>query len=270
MDDAALLRAVEWAMFGTFWTNGQICSATSRLLVQDSLLPRVLAFFERECPNIKVGHPLDPSTKLGPLVSAAQLDKVLRYIRAGVSHGAKLVTGGPLPTSAPEELRAGNYVLPTVLLVPPHLRDATVWREEIFGPVLCVTPFTTEADAVRIANDSTFGLAAAVFSSDAGKLARVTRVCFCFCLLSVFCKCCCLLLLLCVHPAQTATWLMLLFWLSPPIATRVCRTWTWASCGKTPASRVLCSCHGAAPNTPGLVGTTAHTVSRLTLSRSKL
>jgi len=169
LDDEAFARAVEWAMFGIFWTNGQICSATSRLLVHEKIAPRFLAALKAAAEEIKIGHPLTPDVKLGPVVSKQQYEKVMKYIREGVSQGATLLTGG----SRPAEFEKGYFVQPTIFVdVKPHM---SIWREEIFGPVLSVRTFSTEEQAVAEANDSDFGLAASVLSSCPARVARITR-----------------------------------------------------------------------------------------------
>src|SRR5690606_3766217 len=117
-----------------------------------------------------VGDPLGGQAKLGPLVSAAQRDRVRAYIRKGIEEGATLVTGGP---EAPEGLDKGYYVRPTVFANVRN--DMTIAREEIFGPVLCIIPYENEEDAIRIANDTDYGLAGGVFSADLERAKRVAR-----------------------------------------------------------------------------------------------
>jgi acyl-CoA reductase-like NAD-dependent aldehyde dehydrogenase len=119
---------------------------------------------------LKLGNPFDESSRLGPLVSEVQRDRVLGYIRKGIEEGARLVVGGP---EAPEGLERGYYVRPTIFAdVTPEMAIA---REEIFGPVLSIIPYDTEEDAVRIANDTPYGLAGAVWSGDAQRAERVAR-----------------------------------------------------------------------------------------------
>ncbi len=166
-DDADVDRAVEWIMFGIFWNQGQVCSATSRVLVQDGLYDRLLDRLVAEAGRIRIGNGLDDGTLLGPLVSAGQRDKVLAAIARARADGATVAAGGGVPPG----FERGYFVQPTVLVdVPP---DSAAWREEIFGPVVCVRRFADEAEGVRLANDSRFGLAAAVMSADLGRADRV-------------------------------------------------------------------------------------------------
>ncbi|MCP1652755.1 aldehyde dehydrogenase family protein [Pseudomonas nitroreducens] len=168
-DDADIEAAVEWILFGIFWNQGQVCSATSRLLVQDGLHDRLIERLVEETLRITIGNGLEPGVLLGPLVSAGQHAKVLQAIEAGVRDGAKLATGGKRPAHRDK----GWFVEPTVFIDAPL--ESAVWREEIFGPVLAVRRFKDEAEALRLANDSQFGLAAAVMSADPARCQRVSR-----------------------------------------------------------------------------------------------
>jgi len=169
-EDVDVPVAVEWIMFGAFWTNGQICSSTSRVLIDHRIAPAVLERLREEVAKIHVGDPYsDKDPSMGPLVSKSQYDKVLRYIDSGVAQGARILTGGGRPV----DRDVGYYVCPTVFVdVSPAMQ---IWREEIFGPVVCVSTFTSEADAMRQANDTDFGLAAAVLSKDSARCRRVAR-----------------------------------------------------------------------------------------------
>jgi len=166
--DSDLDAAVEWIMFGIFWNQGQVCSATSRVLVERPLYGRLLERLAADAGRIRIGNGLDPGTLLGPLVSAAQRHKVSAAVSAGIADGARLVCGGRIPRG----LERGFFWEPTVLTGMAF--DSQLWREEVFGPVLCVAPFDTEAEAIRLANDSRFGLAAAVMSADAERCDRVS------------------------------------------------------------------------------------------------
>jgi len=167
--DTPIEEAVEWIMFGIFWNQGEVCSATSRVLIEEPIFEAVLARLATEAKKIKIGHGLEDGVLLGPLVSPSQHEKVLAAIEKGRNEGAKVIAGGGVP----QGLEHGCYVEPTVLADPPI--DSWVWNEEIFGPVVCVRPFTTEDEAVALANDSRFGLAAAVMSSDLDRAERVAR-----------------------------------------------------------------------------------------------
>ncbi|WP_187970580.1 aldehyde dehydrogenase family protein [Aquibium microcysteis] len=167
--DADVEAAVEWIMFGIFWNQGQVCSATSRVLVEESLYPALLERLVAEAAKIRIGNGLEEGTLLGPLVSKGQYDKVLAAIARGRDDGATVAGGGRRPAG----LDTGYFLEPTILT--DMAEDSVVWREEIFGPVVCVKPFRDEADAVRMANDSRFGLAAAVMSKDRARCDRVAR-----------------------------------------------------------------------------------------------
>lgn len=167
--DSDVDEAVEWIMFGIFWNQGQVCSATSRVLVEESAYEAVLRRLVEETRKIKIGSGLDEGTLLGPIVSKGQYDKVLAAIERGKAEGAHVAVGG----RRPPRYDRGYFVEPTVLT--DMQEDAWVWKEEIFGPVVCVKPFKDEADAIRMANDSKYGLAAAVMSKDRVRAERVAR-----------------------------------------------------------------------------------------------
>ncbi|WP_374439238.1 aldehyde dehydrogenase family protein [Pseudomonas panipatensis] len=168
-DDADVEAAVEWILFGIFWNQGQVCSATSRLLVQEGIAPRLIERLVEATRAIRIGNGLTPGVLLGPLVSQGQYDKVLGFIDQGRACGARLLSGGRRPAGLDE----GWFVEPTIFDEPAE--NAIIWREEIFGPVLCVKRFKTEAEALRLANDSRFGLAGAVMSADLQRAARVAN-----------------------------------------------------------------------------------------------
>ncbi|MGX6998733.1 aldehyde dehydrogenase family protein [Caballeronia sp. KNU42] len=168
-DDSDIEAAVEWIMFGIFWNQGEVCSATSRVLVQRDLYERLVERLEQETRKITIGNGLEQGVLLGPLVSRSQYDKVLAAVVRGKEDGARLVTGG----NRPANLDKGYFMEPVVFADVPE--DSWIWREEIFGPVVCIRPFDDEAEAVRSANDSRFGLAAAVMSRDIERCERVAR-----------------------------------------------------------------------------------------------
>jgi betaine-aldehyde dehydrogenase len=168
-DDADLEMAVDWVMFGIFINQGEVCSATSRLLVQEGIASRLLACLAEETPKIVLGDGLDPKTQMGPLVAEQQYKRVTQYIQKGIEEGARLLVGGKRPA----HLAKGYFVEPTIFT---DVKDnMTIWREEIFGPVLSVRTFKTEDEAVRVANDTYYGLAAAVLSKDMDKCTRVAN-----------------------------------------------------------------------------------------------
>ena len=165
--DADVEAAVEWIMFGIFWNQGQVCSATSRVLIERPIYDKVLARLIEESRKIVIGNGLDEGTLLGPLVSAGQHAKVMAMIDKGVAEGATLAAGGRRPAGRD----TGYFLEPTIFTdVPKH---AAVWTEEIFGPVVCVAPFDDEAEALALANGGRFGLAAAVMSKDEARCERV-------------------------------------------------------------------------------------------------
>ncbi|SAL02442.1 aldehyde dehydrogenase [Caballeronia pedi] len=168
-DDSDIDAAVEWIMFGIFWNQGEVCSATSRVLVQRGIHDRLLDRLKEEARRITIGNGLKNGVLLGPLVSKGQYDKVREAVERGVSEGARLVTGG----GRPAHLDKGYFMEPVVFADVPA--DSWIWNEEIFGPVVCIRAFDEEAEAVRSANDSRFGLAAAVMSRDLARCERVAR-----------------------------------------------------------------------------------------------
>lgn len=166
-EDADIEAAVEWVMFGIFWNQGQVCSATSRVLVERSIAGRFLERLKEATQKITIGDGLTPGVLLGPLVNKNQYQKVTRFIEQGEQEGARLLTGGRRPAHLPK----GYFLEPTVFVDVP--KGSALWREEIFGPVLCVNTFDTEEEAIFEANDTEFGLAAAVMSQDLERCDRV-------------------------------------------------------------------------------------------------
>lgn len=164
--DSDIERAVEWIMFGIFWNQGQVCSATSRVLVEASLYSKLLDRLVAEAKKIKIGNGLEEGTLLGPIVNERQYENVLRHIDRAVEQGARIACGGKF-----EGFDKGFWVAPTILT--EVALDSDAWVEEIFGPVVCIRPFETEEEAIRLANDSRFGLAAAVMSADDARCERV-------------------------------------------------------------------------------------------------
>lgn len=167
-DDVDLDEAVEWTMFGVFWNKGEVCSATSRLLVSEAIAEGFLEKLKTQTERIKVGHGFEEGVKLGPLISEAQYRSVLKYIDIGRSE-ATLLTGGH---RAPG-FEKGYFIAPTIFTDVPT--DARIWREEIFGPVLAIRTFKDEAEALAIANDNEFGLAGAVMTNDQVRAERIAR-----------------------------------------------------------------------------------------------
>ena len=165
-DDASIEDAVGAAMLGNFYSAGQVCSNGTRVFVQKGIKARFLERLAARSDSIVLGDPLDEVTQMGPLVSAVQMEKVMAYIETAKAEGATLICGGGRAA-----LNTGFYVQPTVFA---DVTDAmTIAREEVFGPVMAVLDFDTEAEAVARANDTEFGLAAGVFTADLTRAHRV-------------------------------------------------------------------------------------------------
>jgi len=171
LDDADLAAAVKGTVNGCYLNSGQTCTALTRMLVPQSQYEEAAKLAAEVARSFTVGDPMAESTKLGPLTSKAQLERVRSYIRNGVEEGAQLITGGAEP---PEGVPAGGYyVRPTVFGKVKN--SMSIAQEEIFGPVLSIIPYQDEDDAVCIANDTVYGLAGAVWSKDEARAQRVAR-----------------------------------------------------------------------------------------------
>ncbi len=168
-DDADFARALDAVVFMIYSLNGQRCTSSSRLLVQDGIAGRFLAALEQRVNSIKVGHPLDPDTEIGPLIHPSHLEKVMSYVDAATDEDATIAAGGVLAG----DLGPGNYLRPT--LFSNATNAMKIAREEIFGPVLTVVPFATEEEAVTLANDTPYGLAGYVWTADSGRGIRMAE-----------------------------------------------------------------------------------------------
>ena len=171
LDDADLASAVKSTVGGCYLNSGQTCTALTRMLVPESKYEEAAKVAAEVAKGFTLGDPLSEATRLGPLSSAMQLERVRAYIRKGIAEGAELLAGG---ADAPEGVPAGGYyVKPTVFgKVKP---GSTIEQEEIFGPVLSIITYKDEEDAIRIANDTPYGLAGAVWSKDDARAQRVAR-----------------------------------------------------------------------------------------------
>jgi betaine-aldehyde dehydrogenase len=170
LDDADLEQAVKRSVGNCYLNSGQTCSAWTRLLVPKDKHDAAAEIAKQTAERFTPGDPMQKSTRLGPLISALQRDRVRRYIEQGVEEGAQLVTGG---SDAPAGLDKGFFVKPTVFAAVTN--TMTIAREEIFGPVLCIIAYEDEQDAIRIANDTVYGLSGAVWSGDVDHAKRVAR-----------------------------------------------------------------------------------------------
>jgi aldehyde dehydrogenase (NAD+) len=171
LDDADLAAAVKSTVNGCYLNSGQTCTALTRLLVPQAKYEEAAKIAAEVAKGFTLGDPLAETTKLGPLTSKAQLERVRGYIKKGLDEGAELVAGGLEP---PEGVPAGGYyVRPTVF--GKVRNDLTIAQEEIFGPVLSIIPYRDEEEAIRIANESVYGLAGAVWSKDEARAQRVAR-----------------------------------------------------------------------------------------------
>jgi len=168
LDDADLTRAIPLALAAATINSGQACLAGTRLLVPENRLEQVIDLTRAAVAELKVGNPRDPGTRIGPMASQKQYERVQRYIRQGIEEGARLIAGGE---GHPEGLEQGYFVKPTVFAnVSPNM---TIAREEIFGPVLSILTYKTEDEAIEMANDTIYGLQAYVSSADIERANRV-------------------------------------------------------------------------------------------------
>jgi aldehyde dehydrogenase (NAD+) len=165
--DADLDAAVKTAASGIFFNSGQVCSAGSRILVHQDIHEQIVERLVQRASTVRIGNPRDAGTSMGPLVSAVQMKRVLDYIEIGRKEGARVAIGGD------RRGEVGYFVSPTVFAGVEH--QMRISQEEIFGPVAAVLPFKDEADAIRLANGTCYGLAAGIWSADVGRVHRFVR-----------------------------------------------------------------------------------------------
>ena len=170
LDDANLAEVIERDLRGMCTNSGQSCNAPTRMLVPRAKMAEAVAAAKQAAEAVVVGDPTADGVNIGPLASEAQFEKVQRLIKKGMEEGAELVTGGP---GRPDGIKKGYFVRPTVFANVRN--DMTIAREEIFGPVLAIIPYENEADAVRIANDTPYGLSGYVQSGDVARAGRVAK-----------------------------------------------------------------------------------------------
>jgi len=169
--DADLDQAVPGALAGIFASTGQTCIAGSRLLVESPVYDEVVSLIAERAQAIRLGNPIDPATEMGPAANEAQYQRVLKFIETGINEGARVVTGGEPARDG--ELKNGFFISPTVFADVDN--KSTIAQEEIFGPVLSIIPFEDEEEAIRIANDTKYGLASGLWTNDLSRAHRVSR-----------------------------------------------------------------------------------------------
>ena len=170
LDDADLSIAVDGALYAFLYHSGQACDSGTRLFVEEKIYPEFKAELLKRVAEVKVGIPTDPNTGYGPVINKKQFDRIMGYIELTKSEGGKLIFGGERATDG--ELSKGHYIKPTIFEITP---DHTIFNEEIFGPVLGITPVKNEQEAIKLANKSIYGLAGAVWSTNPERAKRVAK-----------------------------------------------------------------------------------------------
>lgn len=166
-NDADIEDAISWVNFGIYYNHGQCCCAGSRIYVQEGIYDKFVAAFKKRAQENKVGDPFHPETFQGPQVSQLQFDRIMGYIKAGKEEGATVETGGDRHGDK------GYFIQPTIFTNVRH--DMSIMREEIFGPVCAIAKFSTEEEVIKLGNDTSYGLAAAVHTKDLNTAIRVSN-----------------------------------------------------------------------------------------------
>ena len=171
LKDTDLELAVNGSLCSIFLNQGQMCTAMSRIFVQDEIYDNFVNDFITKAKRIKLGNPEDFETQMGPLISKPQLEKIISYVEKAKKEGAKLVCGGKVPDNT--SLKQGFFFEPTVFV--DVSRDMTIFKEEIFGPIVCIIRFKTEEEAIKLANDSDFGLAACLWTKNQPMAEKISK-----------------------------------------------------------------------------------------------
>ncbi|MDY0143093.1 MAG: aldehyde dehydrogenase family protein [Bacteroidales bacterium] len=169
--DAPMEKAIEGAARAILYGQGQVCNAGSRLFVHESIYDEVLSKLEKIFRSVKIGNPIDPTTRMGSLINKEQMNKVLNYVDIGLAEGARLICGGKQIVKPPFD--KGYFMEPTIFANVAN--SMKIAQEEIFGPILVVIPFGTEAEVIKMANDSEYGLAGACWTMDINRALRVAN-----------------------------------------------------------------------------------------------
>lgn len=169
-DDADMEQAINGAAFATFVASGRACVMGARFIIHESIYEKFMTRLAEKATKIRMGNPFSEDTQMGPVISDASKTRITDMVQEAVQHGAKVYTGAKAPTNLAAPYNQGFYYEPTVLGVTDKMH---IWHEEVFGPVVVGVPFRTEEEAIKLANDSPYGLAAAVWSKNNMRAHRV-------------------------------------------------------------------------------------------------
>lgn len=171
-DDSDVENAVDWTIYGIFGNKGEVCTATSRLLIQDSIQDKFIKLLVEQAKKIVVGNGLKKESNMGPIISETQYKKILNFIEYAKNEGGELLFGGNKPKDSDLTPSKGYFIEPTIFKVTKEMK---IWKEEIFGPVLSVLSFKTEEEALELANNTVYGLAGSIFTNDNERFERLSR-----------------------------------------------------------------------------------------------